>query len=432
LTEGRFVTRPQPGHVAIAGCLLIALVLVAQSASGSSREDRNDAEGPLDLAHVRLSQEERQVEVVLRVHGTLPPLAALTPSPSSVEAGEERYLCVQLEGRAIGRRLLCPAGEMNKRKLTLGVSSYGKSGYVTRRGSVIARAGLRNSSLKLNFGLKKAELAPGRFKWRLVSGWTGEECVIPPAPPPASGERARQGAPEPAPERSLCLDSAPDQGFVAGRFHPVRRVGCTRDEDLVSTHASRSKKKVALTFDDGPSSYTRDVLRILDREGAKGTFYVVGDVIPGRTSTLRAAIRHDHELANHSMHHEQYPGDSSMEATSARIEAATGFSPCTFRPPYGLINGQVASTARANGMSSILWDVDTVDWTQPGSDTIYSRAVNGARAGSIILMHDGGGSRQQTVAALPRIIETLESRGFELVTVTEILGEKFIWKERHR
>jgi len=201
---------------------------------------------------------------------------------------------------------------------------------------------------------------------------------------------------------------------------------------LANTHGSRGKKEIALTFDDGPSSYTDSVLRILDRHNAKGSFYVLGDQVPGDANTLRKAVRHGHELANHSMHHERYPSSSSMKTTGMRIEAATGFSPCTFRPPYGLINGDVASVARADSMSSVLWDVDTVDWTLPGSQAIYQRAVNGARAGSIVLMHDGGGPRGQTLSALPRIIETLQSRGFELVTVTDILGEKFLWKEMHR
>lgn len=416
-----------------AALLLIALLLVAQPASGATREDANDAEGPLDVASIRLTQDVRRVEVRLRVHDSLPSLRALTPFPSRVEGDDERYLCLQLKGRVIGRRLLCPAAKPGKRRIMLGLSSYGKSGYTTRRRTVAARlTNLTERAIKLSFGLKKAGLAPGRFEWRVLGAWTGQDCVRPPLPARGKrrGERRRLAILDR--QQNLCLDRAPDASFVRGRFHPLRRVGCTRDEDLANTHGERGKKKVALTFDDGPSSYTRSVLRILDRRHAKGSFYVVGDQVPGDAATLRAAVRHGHELANHSMHHERYPSSSSMRATSARIEAAAGFSPCTFRPPYGLMDGGVARAARANGMSSVLWDVDTADWTLPGSDAIYRRAVNGARSGSIVLMHDGGGYRQQTLSALPRIIRTLRSRGFELVTVTEILGERFIWKELHR
>lgn len=407
-------------------------MLAAPPASGSTREDANDADGPLDVASMRLTQQERRVEVRVRVHDALPSLRALAPFPSRVEADDERYLCLQLKGRVIDRKLLCTGAETRKREVTLGLSSYGEAGHTTRRRTVAARlTELTKRSIELSFALKQAELAPGRFEWRVLSGWTGDECA-PPLPPAGKQRRERRRRPRIDRQQNLCLDRAPDDRLARGRFHPVRRVGCTRDDDLVSTHASRDSRRVALTFDDGPSTYTGSALRILDRHDAKGSFYVVGDQLPGQTRTLRAAIRHGHELANHSLHHERYPSSSSIGATSARIEAATGFSPCTFRPPYGEIDGDVASAARANGMSSVLWDVDTVDWTLPGSDAIYRRAVDGARAGSIILMHDGGGSRQQTVAALPRIIRTLQSRGFELVTVTDILGEKFIWKELHR
>lgn len=424
----------RPSHQArarSAGCLLIASLLAAQPASGSTRKDANDAKGPLDVASARLTQEKRRVEVQVRVHGPLPSLGALTPFPSRVQADDEPYLCVQLKGRVIGRKLLCPA-ETRKREVTLGLSSYGEAGYTTRRRTVAARLGRTEHSLELNFALRKADLAPGPFAWRLLSGWTGDECERPPLPLPGKRREERPRLPTTDPQENLCLDRAPDSRFVRGRFHPVRRVGCTRDEDLANTHGSRGKKEIALTFDDGPSSYTDSVLRILDRHNAKGSFYVLGDQVPGDANTLRKAVRHGHELANHSMHHERYPSSSSMKTTGMRIEAATGFSPCTFRPPYGLINGDVASVARADSMSSVLWDVDTVDWTLPGSQAIYQRAVNGARAGSIVLMHDGGGPRGQTLSALPRIIETLQSRGFELVTVTDILGEKFLWKEMHR
>lgn len=420
-------------RVRSAGLIIIALLLAPPSASASTREDANDAEGPLDLASVRLTQEERRVEVRLRVHDSMPSVRELTAFPSRIEADDERYLCVQVEGRIVDRKLLCPGAAGRNGEVTLGLSSYGETGHATRRKTVAAQlTRLSEHSMQLSFALREAGLAPGRFAWRGLSGWTGAECQRPPLSPAEKrgGERRRLAIT--GPPENLCLDRAPDDEFARGRFHPVRRVGCTRDEDLVNTRGSRDQRKVALTFDDGPSPYTESVLRILDRYDAKGSFYVIGDQVPAETKTLRKILRHGHELANHSMHHERYPSSSSMAATSGRIEAATGFSPCTFRPPYGLIDGGVASGARANSMSSVLWDVDTADWTLPGSDAIYSRAVNGARAGSIILMHDGGGPRGQTAAALPRIIRTLQSRDFKLVTVSEILGEKFIWKEMHR
>ena len=80
-------------------------------------------------------------------------------------------------------------------------------------------------------------------------------------------------------------------------------------------------------------------------------------------------------------------------------------------------------------MTTVIWDVDPRDWSTPGTDAIYSRVVSATRPGSIILMHDGGGNRAETVAALPHIIKTLRSRGYHFVTVSKLLGQRTIWGE---
>ncbi len=86
------------------------------------------------------------------------------------------------------------------------------------------------------------------------------------------------------------------------------------------------------------------------------------------------------------------------------------------------------STAAALGMRTVTWDVDPSDWTNPGSGAVYSRVVGAARAGSIILMHDGGGNRSGTLAALPAIIDTLRARGYGFATVSELLGKRLIYR----
>ena len=225
--------------------------------------------------------------------------------------------------------------------------------------------------------------------------------------------------------KDLCADRLPDAGLIRGRLRPLQRVGCSVASPLVNRAGSSRGRRIALTFDDGPSPYTKRVLGILDRAGAKGTFFVVGSEVPGDTSELRRALAHGHELGNHSLNHELHPSSASLRATSDRIRAATGFTPCTFRPPYGDYNSGTVAAAQANGMSTVIWDVDPKDWSLPGSGSIYSRVVAGAHPGAIIIMHDGGGPRGQTVAALPRIIDELQSRGYDLVTVTKLLGERF-------
>jgi peptidoglycan/xylan/chitin deacetylase (PgdA/CDA1 family) len=127
------------------------------------------------------------------------------------------------------------------------------------------------------------------------------------------------------------------------------------------------------------------------------------------------------------MHHENFPSRASMDETADRIQAATGFRPCLFRPPGGAYDSRVVSDAHSLGMTTVLWDVDPTDWKRPGADAIYSRVVSNTQPGSIVLMHDGGGDRSQTVAALPRIIHTLRERGYRFATVSHLLGQRTIW-----
>ena len=416
-----------PSHKRLAAASLVAglvlLVVALPGARSATPGDPNDVEGPLDLAGARVDQQDRQVKVTIGVHDSLPPLRELRRFPSRVGATDERYLCLQVESRRHGHRLYCPGGKLRHRRIAVGVSSYGDQGATRKRDQLRARI-RRQDPDAIELTLPLSQLGPGRIRWAVLSGWSGDRCV------PGGGSR-REGKRRDGKRRerrhaeSLCVDRLPDKGLVRGRLRPLQRVGCSVASPSVIRSGSSRGRRIALTFDDGPSPYTPRILRILDRAGAKATFYVVGSEVPGDTSVLRRVLAHGHELANHSLNHELTPSSASMRATSDRIRAATGFTPCTFRPPYGEYNSGTVAAARANGMSTVIWDVDPRDWTQPGSGAIYSRVVGGAHPGAIVVMHDGGGPRGQTVAALPRIIAELESRGYDLVTVTKLLGERF-------
>jgi peptidoglycan-N-acetylglucosamine deacetylase len=204
-------------------------------------------------------------------------------------------------------------------------------------------------------------------------------------------------------------------------------IGCRRGGNPFRLNGPRTKKVVALTFDDGPSIYTSKIIGILARMEAKGTFFMLGQNIPGFERQLQRELSYGFELANHSFNHPQYPDAGQLSRTTERIKRASGFTPCLFRPPYGAVNSALIGRARAQGMMTINWDVDPQDWATPGSGAIYSRIVNNTRNGSIILMHDGGGNRSQTVAALPNVIRTLRARGYSFATVTELLGHKYVY-----
>ncbi len=261
---------------------------------------------------------------------------------------------------------------------------------------------------RATFRPEKAGLKPGRYRWQSVTQWSQTDCQ---------------------PEASLsCQDQAPNGREAMHRLLPVQPVRCRDTSPSPVSNGPRGKKAVALTFDDGPSPYTPKIFSILRHQNVSGTFFQVGNQIVGREQLARDLLAGGQELGNHSLRHEYKPGHSSMATTSRRIKEATGFRPCVFRPPYGAFDSRVVSDARSLGMTTVNWDVDPTDWATPGSDAIYQRVVSSVRPGSIVLMHDGGGNRSQTVAALPRIIQNLKGRGYQFLTVSQMLGQRTIWE----
>jgi peptidoglycan/xylan/chitin deacetylase (PgdA/CDA1 family) len=225
-----------------------------------------------------------------------------------------------------------------------------------------------------------------------------------------------------------------DGGVVVGAGEEP--IGCTSRPGAVTSHgpvAARgarvvaAPREVALTFDDGPSeTQTPAILAILDRLGARATFFEEGRHVAGREALMRQILASGDEIGNHSFHHPRDPGAAELTATEDAIRDATGFEPCLFRPPYGLVDPKVRSAARASGLQLVLWSLDSGDDIHRAPATIRSTVLTGAKPGAIILMHDGG-HHPQTVRALPSVIRGLQARGFRLVTVTELLGGHFLY-----
>jgi peptidoglycan-N-acetylglucosamine deacetylase len=229
-------------------------------------------------------------------------------------------------------------------------------------------------------------------------------------------------------DRHRCAITYPPTGASAFRLRPVRAVGCTGGDAELVSEASTERQVVALTFDDGPSEYTDRYLDVLREKGVPGTFFEIGQEMPGREATMRRILAEGDEIGDHTMNHVEYPGYAQIAGAAERIERYTGFKPCLFRPPGGAVNSSVIGTARSLGLKTITWDVDPRDWSLPGTAEIYSNIVDNAKPGAIILMHDGGGPRDETLAALPRIIDTLRARGYGFETVSALLGDKLLYR----
>lgn len=207
---------------------------------------------------------------------------------------------------------------------------------------------------------------------------------------------------------------------AAGRISPKK-------PGLRVSRVQTPEMLVALTFDDGPSSaHTPRVLDILRRHGAKGTFFVLGSNAKRCSSIVARAAAEGHEVGVHTWSHINMARssmskiDSEVSRTSDVIRSITGKAPVVMRPPYGATTaGIVKHIYDRYGMRSILWDVDTQDWRKPGVSTVISRAVNRAKPGSIILVHDIHAS---TLAAIEGIVTGLQARGFKLVTVSQLMA----------
>lgn len=197
----------------------------------------------------------------------------------------------------------------------------------------------------------------------------------------------------------------------------------------VIRHVPTKDKMVALTFDDGPSdTFTPQILELLKDYHAKATFFVIGSRIERYPHLIRGELALHNEIANHSYSHILLQGVSALAVYDELSKEQHAMMVVTgheashlFRPPRGRFGRSVLDAARESGYKIVLWSVDSRDWDNPGTAYIVRHVLKNTKSGDILLFHDQGGNRQQTVSALRAIIPELEHRGFQFVTVTELL-----------
>lgn len=176
------------------------------------------------------------------------------------------------------------------------------------------------------------------------------------------------------------------------------------------TVAAAAPKVVYLTFDDGPDkTWTPKVLGVLAKHKVKGTFFVLGRNAKAQPTLVRKERAAGHTIGNHSVSHANL---TKLSRTRLRQEIRGGVRSKCFRPPYGATNARVRAEIKAAGMRQVLWSVDPQDWARPGATKIAQRVLANVRPGAIVLMHDAGGNRAQTVIALDKVIRTLKARGY--------------------
>jgi peptidoglycan/xylan/chitin deacetylase (PgdA/CDA1 family) len=177
---------------------------------------------------------------------------------------------------------------------------------------------------------------------------------------------------------------------------------------------------VYLTFDDGPSQYTPQIVATLTAYGAHATFFMLGRAAVANPLRARAVISAGNAVGNHTWGHP----DLTKLANSAiltqlhetRAVLPLGAGRC-FRPPYGETDNRVRRLASQYGYRQMLWNVDPRDWSRPGSRVVFNRVITKVRNGSIVLLHDGGGNRSGTVAAVRLIVPWLSEHGYRMVSL---------------
>lgn len=187
--------------------------------------------------------------------------------------------------------------------------------------------------------------------------------------------------------------------------------------------------KIALTFDDGPHPrYTKQILDILDEYGIKATFFVIGINAKYYPETLESIVEKGHEIGNHTYTHPHVSTINSetilseIESCEEIIHSLSDYRTKLFRPPEGMVDGDVKSVLKQLDYKVILWDIDTRDWAHTSPTEICNTVVSKISSGDIILMHDYVGHNSPTPEALRMFIPKLLEKGYRFVVVSELIG----------
>jgi membrane peptidoglycan carboxypeptidase len=258
----------------------------------------------------------------------------------------------------------------------------------------------------------EGDTVPARL-WRDFTSAALTGRPVEPLPPPAHVGRTDVGDAGQSHGGGKNPDEVSGRRDAAAGYEPV-------------VHTAHAGKRLALTFDDGPSDYTPAVLDLLAKYHLKATFCMVGEQVEAYPNTVRRIVAEGHELCNHSMRHDDLgiisaaKARADIAATDAEIaKAVPGATVTYYRAPYGDF-GPSAKEGALLGHTPLGWLVDPDDWMLPGAEVIASRIEQQLTPRAVVLVHDGGGERGQTIAALKKVIPRLLGQGwtFDLPKVT--------------
>ena len=389
-------------------CLALSLCFAASAsastAQGGEPHTVKPEGGTLDVVSSSFGQRNRDLEIIYR--------AAEPITPKLLDESKGGEICTIFNQASLAARAICVT------------RSDGKWQIVSRGEQVAGSVSQpRESELRLRFEPSAAKLRVGLADVYIKAAAAGCSDQQPAATKGSWSQAAIAVVP---PLALPCEHRLPRVGSYQARVWDVKITGCRR-HGAGQVSRGPSGKRIALTYDDGPSTYTPGFLSELRKLGVPATFFMIGQQVSANASLVRSMLRDGHMVGDHSWNHADLGrggagASSQMRDTNAAIRSASGFTPCLFRPPYGSTGADLVSRANAQGMTSVLWSADPLDWRMPGTGSIVSTVLSQASGGGIILSHDGGGPRSQTLAAMPQIVHTLKRRGYKFVTLTDLLG----------
>lgn len=227
-------------------------------------------------------------------------------------------------------------------------------------------------------------------------------------------------------KRIAAISSMAAAAVAVAAVAVVTSVGTQAQGKLVPIYnVDRNDNKIALTFDVAwENSNTEQLIEILDEYDAEATFFITGDWCDRYPEDVKMFYDADHEIQNHSNEHPHVEGInvndliSDTKECSRKIEMITGEAPTLYRAPYGEYDDSLITTVEGMGMKVIQWDVDSVDWKEPSPQDIINKVVSGTKSGSILLFHN---DLENTTKALPELLKQLKDKGFEFVTVSDLV-----------
>ncbi len=218
--------------------------------------------------------------------------------------------------------------------------------------------------------------------------------------------------------------------MVSKTVSPESREYWEGSTDIV-WHVDTREKVIALTFDDGPSTtFTPMILDILKKNNAKATFFVIARRAEIYQDIVHRIVYEGHEIASHTYNHRYLNRITENELreelslADITIRQVAGVKPKLFRPPGGYYNEKIVRVSKEFGYKVVIWswEQQPKDWANPGTQTIIRRVLKDAASGNIVVFHDQGGNRTQTVQALQPIINDLKSKGYKFITVSEMIA----------